>query len=119
MLSALFVRDAIFSHVIHVQFMYIAKLATFESQEEVVCMTHLWNPKKEGEKGQGIEMNATGIVALLKALSQQREAWLARRRVKDRVHRASRSAERLACETPSFVGVNTQKSIKSIYGQFH
>ena len=29
----------------------IAKLATLESQKEaVVCMTHLWNPKK-GEKG--------------------------------------------------------------------
>ena len=34
--SALFVRDA--------------KLATFESQKEVVCTIHLWNPKK-GEKG--------------------------------------------------------------------
>ena len=87
------VRDAIFPHVIHVQFMYIAKLAMFESQEEVVCTNHLRNPKKEGEKGQGIEMNATGIVALLKALSQQGEARLARPRVKDRIHRASQSAE--------------------------
>ena len=100
MLSALFVRDAIFPHVIHVQFMYIAKLATFESQEEVICTTNLRNPKK-GEKGQGIETNATGIVALLKALGQQGEARLVRRRVKDRVHCASWSAERLACETPS------------------
>ena len=80
--------------------MYIAKLATFESQEEVVCTTHLRNPKK-GEKGQGIETNVTEIVALLKALSQQGEARLARQRVKNRVHCASRSAERLACETPS------------------
>ena len=28
-----------------------AKLATFESQKEVVCTIYLWNPKKEGEKG--------------------------------------------------------------------
>ena len=25
----------------------MAKLATFESQTEEVCTTHLWNPKKE------------------------------------------------------------------------
>jgi len=29
----------------------IAKLATFEIQKEFVCRTHLWNLKKEGEKG--------------------------------------------------------------------
>ena len=45
--SALFVRDAIFPHVVHVE--RYAKLATFESQKEV-CYTHLWNPKKEGGK---------------------------------------------------------------------
>ena len=45
---ALFVRDAIF-HNIHIK--RYSKLATFESQEEFVCTTHLWNPKKEGEKG--------------------------------------------------------------------
>ena len=50
MLSALFVRDAIFPHVIHVQFMYIAKLATFESQEEVICTTNLRNPKERKAK---------------------------------------------------------------------
>jgi len=33
--------------------------------------------------------------------AQQREAWLARQRVRDRTHRFSQSAERLACETPS------------------
>ena len=54
--SALFVRDAIFPHVIHVKRSSciskdIAKLATFESQKEIVCTTHLWNPKKEGKKG--------------------------------------------------------------------
>ena len=43
---ALVVCDAIFPHVID-----IAKQTTFESQKEIVCMTHLWNPKKEGEKG--------------------------------------------------------------------
>ena len=59
--SALFVSDAIFPHVIHVK--DIVKLATFESQKEVVCMIHLWNPKK-GEKG-GVETKETGIVALL------------------------------------------------------
>ena len=41
--SALFVRDAIF----HMLYNDIGKLATFESQKEVVCTTHLWNPKKE------------------------------------------------------------------------
>ena len=46
--SALFVRDAIFPHVVMSK--DIAKLATFESQKEVVCSTHLWNPKKEGGK---------------------------------------------------------------------
>ena len=37
-------------HVIHVErssYMSTAKLATFESQKEVVCTTHLWNLKKE------------------------------------------------------------------------
>ena len=48
----------------------IAKLATFESQKEV-CTTHLWNPKK-GEKGQGVETNATGIIVLLKPLNKGR-----------------------------------------------
>ena len=49
--SALFVRDAIFPHVSYMS-KDIAKLATFESQKEVVCTTHaLMNPKKEGEKG--------------------------------------------------------------------
>ena len=41
--SALFVRDAIF----HMLYNDIDKLAMFESQKEVVCTTHLWNPKKE------------------------------------------------------------------------
>ena len=50
--SALFVRDAIFPPVVYVEkssYMSkdIAKLATFEIQKEVVCTTHLWNPKKE------------------------------------------------------------------------
>ena len=46
MLSALFVRDALF-HSLHLYISKnIAKLATFESQK-VVCTTHLWNPKKE------------------------------------------------------------------------
>ena len=54
--SALFVRDAIFPHVIHVERSIatcrdIAKLTTFERQKEVVCTAHLWNPKKEGKKG--------------------------------------------------------------------
>ena len=31
--------------------MLYTKLATFESQKEIVCMIYLWNPKKEGEKG--------------------------------------------------------------------
>ena len=44
--SALFVRDAIFLHVI-----YKSKPATFESQKEVVCMIHLWDPNKEADKG--------------------------------------------------------------------
>ena len=48
--SALFVRDAIFPHVSYMS-KDIAKLATFESQKEVVCTTHLWSPKKEGENG--------------------------------------------------------------------
>ena len=48
--SALFVRDAIFLHVSYMS-EDIAKLATFESQKEVVYTTHLWSPKKEGEKG--------------------------------------------------------------------
>ena len=69
----------------------IAKLTTFESQKEVVCMTHLWNPKKEGEKGQGVETNATGIVAT--ETTQQREARLVRWRVRDRAHRALCSVE--------------------------
>ena len=41
--SALFVHDAIFPYLATCR----AKLATFESQKEVVCTTHLWNPKKE------------------------------------------------------------------------
>ena len=50
--SALFVRDAIFPHVSYMSVSKdIAKLATFESQKEVVCTTDLWSPKKEGEKG--------------------------------------------------------------------
>ena len=44
--SVLFVHDAIFPHVVQ----DIAKLATFESQKEAVCTTHLLNPRKE-EKG--------------------------------------------------------------------
>jgi len=43
----------------------ITKLATFKSKKEAICTTHLWNPKKEGEKGQGVETNATGIVVSL------------------------------------------------------
>ena len=40
--SALFVRDAIF------HMLYMSKdIAMFKSQKEVVCTTHLWNPKKE------------------------------------------------------------------------
>ena len=46
--SALFVCDAIF-HMLYMS-KYIAKLATFESQKEVVCMTHLWNPKERKAK---------------------------------------------------------------------
>jgi len=36
---ALFLCNATFPHY------------TFLTQKEVVCMTHLWGPKKEGEKG--------------------------------------------------------------------
>ena len=50
----------------------IAKLTTFESQKEVVCMTHLWNPKKEGEKGYDVETQHDRIIALVKALNKGR-----------------------------------------------
>ena len=46
--SALFVRDEIFPHLYMSK--DIAKLGKFESQKEVECMTHLWNPKR-GEIG--------------------------------------------------------------------
>ena len=79
----------------------IAKLATFESQKEVVCMTHLWNPKKPTR--QGLSRSAES--------AQQRKTWLARQRVRDRAYRALWSAAqrervlgyrrgRLASETP-------------------
>ena len=56
-------------HVIH----DIAKLATFESQKEVVCTTHGIPRKKERKAIKGIETNATGIVVLLKALNKGRQ----------------------------------------------
>ena len=75
--SVLFVCDAIYytcNVLCNILYMLkdLAKLATFESQKEVVCMTHSWNPKKEGEKGYGVETNATGIVTLLKVLNKGR-----------------------------------------------
>ena len=85
----------------------IAKLATFESQKEVVCRTHLWNLKKERLR----RRNQRDRDRLAAESAQQREAQLTRRRVRDRAHRASRSAAqrervlgyrrgRLASETP-------------------
>ena len=59
----------------------------FESQKEVVCMTHLWNPKKERLK----RTNQHNWDRCAES-AQQREAWLVRRRVRDRPHRASQSA---------------------------
>jgi len=68
--------------------------------------------ESEGEKGQGLETNTTGIIALLKALNKERHGLIMKRRVRDhRVHRALRSAAqrervlghrkaRLASETP-------------------
>ena len=87
----------------------IAKLATFESQKEVVGRTHLRNLKKERlrRKNQCDKDRCTAESA------QQREVHglIARWRVRDRSHRASRSAAqrervlgyrsgRLASETP-------------------
>ena len=87
----------------------IVKLTMFESQKKYV---HSLMKSEEGEKGYGLKTNATGIVALLKALNKERHGLVTRRRVRDhRVHLASRSVAqrervlghrkgRLASETP-------------------
>ena len=67
-------------HVIHVE-RYSYDM--FESQKEVVCTTHVWNPKKEGARPR-IQRDRDCRAA---ESAQQREAWLTRWRVRNRAHR--------------------------------
>ena len=72
-------------NVIHVKRSSIAK---FKSQKEVVCTTHLWNPKKAEARPR----NQRDRDCRAAESAQQREARLTRWRVRDRAHRALQSA---------------------------